>query len=225
MVGDQWEWATDPRYPLWCVTFTKGLMPDEVLRRYGTEPDQARKLAHTEASDLYDMALRGGGAVLRVGKLQGWSFCFEDVGGVGSRRGPLSALSRGTETLSLLRGGDGMNRLAYWCDGQRRESFEPGANDRMPQGERHFWDLVCAYDQATPGRTGLLLALQAITQHTGVSLDTATIAGPLLTAHLSDGDRTPDPVQRAPLTMRGSAASSLGRPLGSVSTFNAPKTS
>jgi hypothetical protein len=34
--GDGWEWATDPRFPLWCLTFTKDLAPAEVLRRYAT---------------------------------------------------------------------------------------------------------------------------------------------------------------------------------------------
>ncbi|WP_329127469.1 hypothetical protein [Streptomyces sp. NBC_01465] len=69
MIGDHWDWVTSPRYPLWCVTFTKSLAPPEVLRRYGAEPDRARTLAHTEASDLYDMALRDNGTVLRVGEL------------------------------------------------------------------------------------------------------------------------------------------------------------
>ncbi|MFK4272571.1 DUF6461 domain-containing protein [Streptomyces milbemycinicus] len=222
--SDEWGWATDPRYPLWCVTFTRGLAPAEVLRRYGADPNRARMLAHADASDLYDLAFRGG-TVLRAGALNGWSFCYEDVGGAGSRPGPLGALSQGTETLSLLRGGDGMNRLAHWCDGQCREAFEPGATDRMPQGARHFWDLAHDYSQAAPGHAGLLHALKAITHHTGISLDTATITGPLLTTHLADQDRTPDPVPHARPSAPRNRASSMGRALGTARPSQASETS
>ncbi|MGW0185744.1 DUF6461 domain-containing protein [Streptomyces sp. NPDC003362] len=159
--GDGWAWATEPRFPLWCLTFTKDLTPAEVLRRYGADPDRAQLLDHARAGDLYVIALRGG-TVLRAGALRGWSFCWEDVGGAGSSRGVLAALSAGTETFTLLRGGDGMNRLTHWCDGQHRESFEPGPSDRTPQGDRPFWELVQDYGQATPEQPGLLSALQAI---------------------------------------------------------------
>ncbi|GAB2974751.1 hypothetical protein GCM10023080_044160 [Streptomyces pseudoechinosporeus] len=212
---DEWGWAVDPRYSLWCLTFTRGLNPADVLRRYGADPDRAQVLARTERSDLYEQALRGG-TVLRVGMHSGWSFCFEDVGGAGSRPGPLRALSQGTETVSLLQGGDGMNLLSHWHDGQCRERFEPGATDWIPQGTGPFWDLVRSRHQAHPGRPGLLLALEVITQHTGVYLDRTTITGPLLTAYLADEDRTPDPVPSLPPTPPKQGSTSLGRYLGSV---------
>ncbi|MFD8913444.1 DUF6461 domain-containing protein [Streptomyces sp. NPDC059575] len=134
MTDGEWEWATDPRFPLWCVTFTRHLAPDKVLRRYGADARTARMLARGEASGLYDLALRGG-TVLRAGTAGGWSFCYEDVGGAGSRPGVLGALSRGTETLSLLHGGDGTNHLAQ-CPRRTEDRLRPGLTDpsvdRMP---------------------------------------------------------------------------------------------
>lgn len=213
--GDAWGWATDARLPLLCLTFTKRLASYEVLHRYGADPGTARVLTPGETSGLRELALRGG-TVLRAGTVGGWSFCYEDVGGAGSRPGPLGALSNGTETLSLLRGGDGMNRMAYWRDGQCLEDFEPGAADRLPRGERHFWDLVHSAGQTAPHRPGLLLALRAITCHTGVSLGTDTVEGPLLTAYLADEDRTPDPAPRHRPAAPGNGTSGLGRLLGAV---------
>lgn len=43
-----------------CVTFTRGLGPDEVLARYGADPERARPLDRDAASDLLpDDADRG----------------------------------------------------------------------------------------------------------------------------------------------------------------------
>ncbi|MEU3400798.1 DUF6461 domain-containing protein [Streptomyces filamentosus] len=211
----EWEWVTDPRFPIWCVTFSKGLTSGEVMRRYGTDPIAALTLARDEAGGLYDLALTGG-TVLRVGTLGGWAFGYEDVGHAGAHPGPLGALSRDTETLCLLRGGgDGTNRLEYWREGERREAFEAGVTGSEPQGERCFWDLVQSAGRGASARVGLLIALQAITDYTGVSLSTNTVQGPLLTAYLSDADRTPDPTpQRPELADRGT--SGLRRPLGAV---------
>ncbi|GGU62710.1 DUF6461 domain-containing protein [Streptomyces daghestanicus] len=212
--GHKWEWFTDPGLPIWCITLTEYLTPDAVLRRYGADPGTARMLGHDEASDLYDRALRGG-TVVRVGTAGAWAFGYEDIGQAGSRSGPLAALSRGTQTLSVLRGGDGTNRLAHWRDGQCREAFELGTAGRKPQGNHYFWDLVHAAGQTTPRATGLLLALRAITHHTGVVLSKKTLRGPLLTAHLAEEDRAPDPAPRhSPVPNIDTSA--LGRALGAV---------
>ncbi|MFH8886733.1 DUF6461 domain-containing protein [Streptomyces californicus] len=212
--GHDTKWFTDPRLPTWCITLTEHLTPDAVLRRYGADPGTARMLARDEASDLYDRALRGG-TVVRVGTAGTWAFGYEDIGQAGSRPGPLAVLSRGTQTLSLLRGGDGTNRLAHWRDGQCREAFELGTASRKPQGNHYFWDLVHAASQTTPWATGLLLALRAITHHSGVVLSKETIQGPLLTAHLADEDRAPDPAPRhRPVPNINTSA--LGRALGTV---------
>ncbi|MYQ48615.1 hypothetical protein GTW40_26845 [Streptomyces sp. SID4985] len=197
MADGTWRWATDPRFPVWCVTFTRDLTPDEVLRRYGADPRTARMLARGEAGGLYDLALHGG-TVLRAGTADGWAFCYEDVGGAGSRSGLLGTLSRGTETLSLLHGGDGTNHLAYWRDGERID-FELG-----PTG-------------GTSRHAGLVPALRAVTRHTGVSLGADDLEGPLLTAYLAEAAPL-----RSPVT-GGAGTATVGRPLGAVRPASDPK--
>ncbi|WP_420711617.1 DUF6461 domain-containing protein [Streptomyces sp. NRRL F-5193] len=212
--GYGWEWVTGLRFPIWCVTFTRDLLSSEVMRRYGADPRAAVTLAREEAGELYDLALAGG-TVLRAGTLDGWAFAYEDVSHAGAQPGPLGALSRNTETLCLLRGGDGTNRLEYWREGGCREAFEVGVIGKVPQGEHNLWDLVQSAGRAVPPRAGLLTALQAISDYTGVSLSTKTIQGPLLSVYLSDEDRTPDPTpQRSEPEDRGT--SGLRNSLGAV---------
>ncbi len=206
------NWATDPRHALWCVTFTRNVTPADVLRRYGADPGSAQLRAHADTREFYERIM-GAGTVLRVGLLGAWSFCYEDAGAAGSRPGLLSCLSQGTETLSLLKGGDGMNLLAVWRDGQREEVFEPGAFGRRPQKDHRLWDLV---QQSTTGQPRIIAAFQAIARYTGVLLDDAKIAGPLLTACLADADRIPDPTpQPAHPSLPKDGNRPLGRSLGS----------
>lgn len=206
------NWATDPRHALWCVTFTRNVTPADVLRRYGADPGSAQLRAHADTREFYERIM-GAGTVLRAGTLGAWSFCYEDAGAAGSRPGLLSRLSQGTETLSLLKGGDGMNLLAVWRDGQREEVFEPGAFGRRPQKDHKLWDLV---QHSITGQPRIVAALQAIACYTGVLLDDAKIAGPLLTVCLADANRIPDPTpQPARPSLPKDSNRSLGRSLGS----------
>ncbi len=183
------DWATASRYPMWCVTFTRNVTSAEVLRRYGANPEDARMRTHADNRDLYEMAAVSG-TVLRSGTLSGWSFCYEDMHIFGSRPGVLASLSQATETLSLLRGGDGMNSFTVWRDGQREELFEPGAPSVRPHYEGQLYDLVQRY---RTDQSGLVTALQAIAHYTGVMLDDATVSGPLLTVHLPEAEQARQP--------------------------------
>ncbi|MFE7974396.1 DUF6461 domain-containing protein [Streptomyces shenzhenensis] len=121
-----------------------------------------------------------------------WSFCFEDYGVMGRMPGPLSALSCGRETLSVLRGGDGMSGFAYWQDGRCAERFEPGAHPPHP-----WWDAVqTRLDASGEVHPGLVPVLESTAHHTRVVLDTNALDGPLLTLRLKDSERTPDPQTR-----------------------------
>ncbi|MFV2104759.1 DUF6461 domain-containing protein [Micromonospora sp. LOL_024] len=119
----QWAWAEDPRLVMWCVTFTRAITAPDALARYGADPQVARLLDRDQANSLY-AATTQEGSVLRAGSLGMWSFCFEEHGITGAMSGTCTALSEGTETLSLLHGADGMNSFAHWRDGRRVERFE-----------------------------------------------------------------------------------------------------
>ncbi|MFE4385219.1 DUF6461 domain-containing protein [Streptomyces sp. NPDC056844] len=178
---------------MWCVTITHGITPLEVLARYGADASAARLLTRQQAAQLTDGDLPEG-SVLQAGQLGDWSFCLEDYAVMGQMPGPLSALSRGTETFSVLRGGDGMNGFAYWRDGQCAERFQPGAPSTKPHPPHPWWDAVQERLNASGEEyPGLVPVLEATAHHIGAVLDTDTLDGPLLTLRLDDSDQTPDP--------------------------------
>ncbi|MFJ8188111.1 DUF6461 domain-containing protein [Streptomyces sp. NPDC096105] len=200
-----WAWAEDPRAVMWCVTITYGITPEEVLARYGADARTARLLTRQQAAQLAGDDLPEG-SVLRAGRTGDWSFCFEDYGVMGCMSGPLSALSRGTETFSVLRGGDGMNGFAYWRDGQCTERFEPGATGTKPRPPHPWWDAVQGrLDASSEEFPGLVPVLEATARHTRAVLDTGILDGPLLTLRLDDSDLTPAPQtpQQAPRPPKG----------------------
>ncbi|RSO43158.1 hypothetical protein DMH15_10695 [Streptomyces sp. WAC 06725] len=210
---DPWGWAQDPNAVMWCLTFTHGITPHDVLSRYGADHRAAQLLNRQQAAALNEDSPPDG-SVLRSGSLGEWSFCFEDYGVVGAMPGPLSALSRGTETFSVLLGGDGMNGFAHWRDSECTEQFEPGFSHTKPNPPHPWWDIVQGrLDASGEEYPGLVPVLEAITHHTGAVLDTRILHGPLLTLWLDDTSRTPDPTPR-PHPHRA-AIQQLGRPLGS----------
>ncbi|MFE7410480.1 DUF6461 domain-containing protein [Streptomyces laurentii] len=200
---------------MWCVTFTYGIGPEDVLARYGADPRDARLLAERDAGPLYG-SHHPDGSVLRAGALGGWSFCFEDCGIMGVLPGPLTALSWRTETLALHRSAKGMSRFAHWRDGFPSEGFEPGFPGTRGEPPHPWWDAVQARRDATGEEfPGLVPVLEAIADHTGAVLDADTLAGPLLTLRLADTLCTPDPVPY-PLPRPRSSRRPLGRYLGPV---------
>ncbi|MFF8696768.1 DUF6461 domain-containing protein [Streptomyces sp. NPDC015144] len=185
-----WAWVTDPSTVMWCVTFTRCITPHDVLARYGADSRTAQILTRQQAVQLSGAE----GSVLRAGALNNWSFCFEEYGVMGAMSGPLSALSQGTETFSVLRGGDGMNGFACWRDGQCTERFEPGYTYTRPPAPHPWWNAVQEQlDAAGTEHSGLVPVLKAVAHHTEAALDTDTLNGPLLSLFLDDNSRTSDP--------------------------------
>ncbi|WP_412180868.1 DUF6461 domain-containing protein [Streptomyces californicus] len=207
-----WAWAKDPHAAMWCVTFTRGITPEDVLARYGADTPTAQVLTRQQAAQLNDSSLLEG-SVLRAGALGSWSFCFEDYGVMGIMPGPLSALSHRTETFSVLLGGDGMNGFAHWRDGQCTERFEPGFTHTKPNPPHPWWDAVQErLDASSEEYPGLVPVLGAVAHYTGAELDADTLNGPLLTLRLEDSSRTPDPPPRPHPAAPRPPGRMLGRP-------------
>ncbi|MFF5256863.1 DUF6461 domain-containing protein [Streptomyces leeuwenhoekii] len=205
-----WAWANDPHAVMWCVTFTRGITPEDVLDRYGADARTAQLLTRQQAAHLINSSLLEG-SVLRAGALGDWSFCFEDYGVMGMMPGPLSVLSHGTETFSVMLGGDGMNSFAHWRDGQCTERFEPGFTHTKPNPPHPWWDAVQErLDVSRKECPGLVPVLGAVAHRTGAVLDADTLNGPLLTLWLEDSSRVPDP----PPLPRPGAPKPPGRMLG-----------
>ncbi|MFD4030213.1 DUF6461 domain-containing protein [Streptomyces sp. NPDC058637] len=211
------EWARNPHSAMWCVTLTHGITPEDVLDRYGADARTAQLLTEQQAVELLDRDAPDA-SVLCAGALGDWSFCSESLGVMGAMPGPLSELSKGTETFSVLRGGDGMNVFAHWRGGRRIEQFEPGNTHTEPAPPHPWWDAIQQRIDSSGGEyTGLVPVLEAIAQYTGKTLDTRVLGGPLLTLRLEESHRTPDPPRTQPSPVLPSTPGrALGRLLGAL---------
>ncbi|WP_328507825.1 DUF6461 domain-containing protein [Streptomyces sp. NBC_00391] len=195
--SDSWRWVGGEA---WCVTFTHGISPEEVLERYGADPAHAELFDLEEARDfLHDgTALDVSRSALRVGSLGDWSFCYEEGSGVdGAMPEVLSVLSRGTETFSVVLGRTGMNIFEHWSDRQCTELFEPGEPVSRTLSTRRWWDAVQArLEAAGADHPGLGPVIEVIVAYMGVALDDSTVEGPLLTVLMEDVEE-PGPRQRS----------------------------
>ncbi|MCP9213386.1 DUF6461 domain-containing protein [Streptomyces sp. NEAU-Y11] len=209
---DAWQWATDPRTPTFCITFTRGATPQDVIAAYGADPTQATVLTPAQAIEAFPAGTAG--TVLRVGALGRWSFCYENREPEGFKPAVLHRLSHATETIQVFKGGDGMNGIERLQAGHTTERFEPGMATAHGDGPHLLFDQAQRLTAAQPPHTPALhTALRAVGQYIGADLHTATLNGPLLTAFVADGHRSP----RTPVSAPGQRpARSLGRNLGPV---------
>lgn len=187
------EAGTDVRSLSWatswmCVTFTRGLSPDAVFTRYGAAPHRARLLDGEAASDLVPGDPDGTVSLLRAGRIGDWAFCVEEDGGIGSWQEPLAALSRGTETYSVLTT-DGIDVFQHWRDGECVENFEPGMAHTRPERPGPWWDRAEAALAAHKGEdAGMAPIVAAVLDHLGITLDDAALAGPWPSLTLAEDD-------------------------------------
>ncbi|MCX4231815.1 DUF6461 domain-containing protein [Streptomyces ortus] len=177
------DWAT-----AWmCVTFTRDLTAEEVFTRYGADPSRSRLLDADQASELPTGQLADGAvSLLRSGSLGDWTFCIEEDGVIGSWAEPLAALSRGTETYSVLTT-EGLDVFQHWRDGECVENFEPGMPGTGPTGP--WRDRVETALAAHEGESaGMAPVVALVLDHLGISLDDDAVAGPWLSLTLSEDD-------------------------------------
>ncbi|MFF3325276.1 DUF6461 domain-containing protein [Streptomyces sp. NPDC002889] len=175
-----------------CVTFTRGLSPEEVFTRYGADPEQARLLEWDAASDL-PAGDSGDGMIslLRSGRIGEWAFCVEEEGGIGFGEETLAALSRGTETYSLATT-EGIDVFQYWRDGECVEYFEPG-KEHTRSGP--WWDRVEAALAAHEGEdAGMAPVVALVLDHLGIALDDAALARPWPSLTLAEDDAPSAPL-------------------------------
>ncbi|MEV7141912.1 DUF6461 domain-containing protein [Streptomyces tauricus] len=162
-----------------CVTFSRDLSPEEVFTRYGADPEQARPLDWDTASEL----VSGGSddevvSLLRSGRIDEWTFCVEEEGGIGLEEKTLAELSRGTETYSLATT-EGIDVFQYWRDGECVEYFEPGMEHTRSEPLGPWWGRVETALAAHEGEgAGMAPAMALVLDHLGIALDDATLAGP-----------------------------------------------
>ncbi|MGW2874802.1 DUF6461 domain-containing protein [Streptomyces sp. NPDC001233] len=178
-----------------CVTFTRGLSPEEVFTRYGAEPSQARLLDWDAASNLVSGDYGDGMvSLLRAGRIGEWAFCVEEDGGIGFGEESLAELSRGTETYSVATT-EGIDVFQYWRDGECVEYFEPGMEHTRPERPGPWWDRVEEALAAHEGEgAGMAPVVALVLGHLGITLDDAALAGPWPSLTLAEDDAPSAPL-------------------------------
>ncbi|MET8507479.1 DUF6461 domain-containing protein [Streptomyces sp. NPDC004787] len=188
MTAEGPDWATDRM----CVTFTRGLGPDEVFSRYGADPARSRPLDADAASGLSTGGSSAGAvSLLRAGRLGEWTFCVEDDGVIGSWPEPLAALSRGTETYSVL-STEGLAVFQHWRDGTCLENVEPGLDHPRPGPPGPWWDRIREALAGRPDR-GMAPVVALVLDELGLTLDDAALSAswPAVTLAEDDAPSTP----------------------------------
>ncbi|MDH6711093.1 hypothetical protein P3T27_007845 [Kitasatospora sp. MAA19] len=201
-----WEWAQSDLMPTFCLNLVRGLSVGEVVAAYGADAERARLLSAAEAGTLYPMAA---GALLRVGQLGGWTFCFEDREAEGAKPGVLARLCEHSEVVRLFYA-VGMTVVERLGNGRQLECFEPGQH-HPPQGSGPYelYDAVRA-ELPNPQASSMTgAALRAVARYAGIEILWETLTGPLQTAYMPDARREslaltpPPPGCSAPLADLG----------------------
>ncbi|MFF9664323.1 DUF6461 domain-containing protein [Streptomyces althioticus] len=177
------EWAREGM----CVTFTRGLGPEEVFARCGADPERARLLDWDAASDLAaeasdDVPV----SLLRAGRIGEWAFCVEEDGTIGFGDEALAELSRGTETYAVATT-DGIDVFQHWRDSECVEYFEPGMEHSRSAPHGPWWGRVEAALAEGQG-LGMEPVVALVLGHLGITLGDAALAGPWPSLTLAEDD-------------------------------------
>jgi hypothetical protein len=174
----------------YCITLVRGLKEAEVLERFGGERSQPRPLTAAEAGELSGSIHAGHPPLVMVARAGGWSVAVEDNGFEGWRPEVLRALSRGTETVSVLDNGS-EGYFSYAADGSLLVQFELlfpqrrwGRQPDLLLTQMRAVGLDPDRQQPPPGELDTA-ALALAERVTGVHLDPSMLDGPLLTAQIA----------------------------------------
>ncbi|WP_205718313.1 DUF6461 domain-containing protein [Actinomadura sp. WMMA1423] len=118
------EWA-ETLGEIFCLTFLKGVDETEALSRLGALPDTLRHRTLEEAQEVYDCYEAGYTDFASAIDLGAWTVLVEPMGFQGAMNEQLTALSRGTEVVSVLRHDYADHGFCYAVDGMLVTGFEP----------------------------------------------------------------------------------------------------
>jgi hypothetical protein len=105
---------------VWCLTFVRGIDEAEALRRAGADEESIRPLTYREFTDdgLFPRTVL-------AGHLEDWVVLIERNSSKTMEPDALSALSTGTEVVSVMRHDYASNLFVYATDGEEVTSFDP----------------------------------------------------------------------------------------------------
>lgn len=202
-----WQWENSDQF---CLSFSLGKTPEQVIAIYGADLDKARWLSAGKAPAAPTL-----GTALRAGSLGRWTFCLELDNQIGCTAKIMRDLSERTESVILLRTAKALKTFHYAVDGKVHEWFEPGYPPSVRGRSRYgFASKIHALTAA--GADAIAACSKVISQHIGHELGTEILHGPLLSAVIAEIDRPgldhPDPPLLYPPSPR-EGSSRLGRRL------------
>ncbi|WP_413755115.1 DUF6461 domain-containing protein [Streptomyces sp. MMBL 11-3] len=184
MPSTAWHWASDQQFPSFCLIFARSKSAESVLEAYGANAQAATELTRKESLSAFPR--RKVAALLRVGSLNGWTFCYEDRELFGITGDVRKSMSHGCETLSLYKGGDGTRTFERMKNCRSIEFFEPHRpSEAYGEGPYTISGLVQEkLSAAGPNTLGMSAITLVLAEQFSLELDRDILEGPLLTAPL-----------------------------------------
>ncbi|AGZ42475.1 hypothetical protein AFR_21015 [Actinoplanes friuliensis DSM 7358] len=170
-----------------CLTFVKGLDPAAALLRMGGYADSLRVREAAEIGEVMDSFEGGYPRMAAALDLGAWSLVLEPDGFSGADDSLLRVVSRGTETVSVLRHDYASAAFAYAVDGEIVAGFEPG----RPEAPAHLQPLLAEVGLRVPSGEGddtwtdaVARALLLAQRITGVTVPPDPFEADLLSAQI-----------------------------------------
>jgi len=217
----EWPQISDRLGEIFCLTFIRNSDDADALRRMGALSDTVgqRTLGDlTKEAQEFD---HGYPTVAAAARLDGWTVMIEPGGFEGSDTALLSAVSEGSEAMSVLHHAYASNRFGYAAAGRLVTGFDPSWPGR--RWGTHPDRLLSVMDEVgmTPDDPdagyveGTLPALELAGRITGVGVPLRVLDEPLLSAWIEPwfSDAVPPPVSNGdPLMHAVTAAPAQVRP-------------
>jgi hypothetical protein len=203
----EWHWVTQGDLRVGgCLTFARGISPEQMIRAFGMDPGAALMLSEVEAVGANPA---GGPPWIRVGQTGEWAFAVEQLSLIGALEGAGQRLSLGTEAVVVDWTAQPTYEISYMRDGVFVTRFEPGMewarSGREPDRFlREMRQLGFRVDRPEPQRSGprrdldaerrerrkdrVVTALEMLTLALGIRLPEHVALGPLLTVRRRSAD-------------------------------------
>ncbi|MGW9211070.1 DUF6461 domain-containing protein [Embleya sp. NPDC055664] len=195
-VGHQsYAWINEPGLPVYYrITLVRSLEPDEVLRRFGADPSTVRSMTLEERS-LHPQSW----LLVCVHDLGGWTLALEDDCHDGPGENAVTALSAGTELVTVYTDVLAHHRFTHIVDGDVRTDFDAldagtrfgsrpdglaAAMRRIGLDSRPEFEDPDDEPEYVAHAGAMLLALAE--EVTGVSVTAEMLSGPAPTAKVPD---------------------------------------
>ncbi|MEU3037773.1 DUF6461 domain-containing protein [Streptomyces griseoaurantiacus] len=173
-----WTWATDSRYPSFCLVLFRDVAVSDLLEVYGISTG-ATQLLHLDEVP-YAFPLDTPGSLVRCGTSGRWSFFFESSGSQGADKRMIERVKT-EEALQIIKGGDGTNAIAHFTHGRQTEHFEPGRPAEVYGDGPHTLSAQLVQAASEKGSLWLDECLDIIGTHLGFSIPRHLLDGPLVT--------------------------------------------